>query len=123
LLYESVRLFVDRAQAVRADFQIVPGNVLGIAALCERLEGIPLALELAAARIQVLTPAQMLERLEHRLQLLVGRRTASDERHQTLRGAIDWSYRLLAPELQRFFARLSVFRGGWTLEAAEAVCE
>jgi predicted ATPase/class 3 adenylate cyclase len=120
---ESVRLFIDRAQAVRPDFQVTERNAAAVAALCERLEGIPLALELAAARIGVLTPAQMLAHLERRLDFLVSRSVHTTPRHRTLRAAIDGSYALLSPELQRFFARLSVFRGGWTLEAAEAVCE
>jgi tetratricopeptide (TPR) repeat protein len=94
-----------------------------VARLCTALEGIPLALELAAARIGALTPAQMLERLEERFELLTTRRRLADRRHQSLRTALDWSYQLLTPELQRFFARLSVFRGGWTLEAAEAASE
>jgi tetratricopeptide (TPR) repeat protein len=86
------------------------------------LEGLPLAIELAAARAGVLTPQQILARLEQPLELLVSRRPHASPRHGSLRAALDWSYQLLPPELQRFFARLSVFRGGWTLEAAEAVC-
>jgi predicted ATPase/DNA-binding SARP family transcriptional activator len=121
--FASVRLLVDRAQAVKPDFQVTPGNAPAIAALCGRLEGIPLAIELAAARVQVLTPAQMAGQLGDRFSLLVTRRRGVPERHRTLRAAIDWSYRLLTPELQRFLARLSVFRGGWTVEAAEAVCD
>jgi predicted ATPase/DNA-binding SARP family transcriptional activator/class 3 adenylate cyclase len=120
---ESVRLFIDRAQAVRPDFQVTVRNAAAVAALCERLEGIPLALELAAARVSVLTPAQMLAHLERRFDFLVSRSSHTTPRHRTLRGTIDWSYELLSPELQQFFACLSVFRGGWTLEAAEAVCE
>jgi predicted ATPase len=122
---ESVRLFIDRAQAVRADFQVTPANAAAVAALCMRLEGLPLALELAAARVRILTPQQMLSRLEQRFELLVSRReesTASSAHHRSLRAALDWSYHLLSPELQSFFARLSLFRGGFTLEAAEAVC-
>ena len=119
--YESVRLFVDRAQAVKPDFQVTNGNAPALAELCDRLEGIPLAIELAAARAQVLTPAQMLEQLANRFEFLVSRRRGVVERQRTLRAAVDWSFRLLAPELQRFFAALSVFRGGWTAEAAEAV--
>jgi predicted ATPase/DNA-binding SARP family transcriptional activator len=119
----SVQLFVDRAQGVRVDFQLTPANASDVARLCTGLEGIPLAIELAAARIGVLTPAQMLERLEERFELLTTRRRMADQRHQSLRVALDWSYQLLSPELQRFFTRLSVFRGGWPLEAAEAVCE
>ena len=120
-LYESVQLFVDRAQAVRPDFQVTPGNAAALAALCARLEGIPLALELAAARSQVLTPAQMLLQLDHRFDFLVSRRRDIAPRHRTMRAAVDWSYQTLAPALQRLFAGLSVFRGGWSLEAAEQV--
>ncbi len=121
-LFDSVRLFVDRAQGVKPDFQVTRRNAAAVAELCNRLEGIPLALELAAARALLLTPAQMLAQLERRFDFLVTRRRDAHERHRTLRAAIEWSYRLLSPDLQRFFARLSVFRGGWTLEAAEAVC-
>jgi non-specific serine/threonine protein kinase len=87
------------------------------------LEGIPLAVELAAARAQVLTPSQMLARLGDRFELLVSRKRGAAARQRTLRAAVDWSYQLLDPDLQSFFCRLSVFRGGWTVEAAEAVCE
>jgi predicted ATPase/DNA-binding SARP family transcriptional activator len=118
----SLRLFVDRAQAVRPDFQVTPGNAAAVMALCHRLEGLPLALELAAARCGVLAPSQMLVRLQQRFDLLVRHGRASDLRHRGLRAALDWSFQLLSPELQRFFVRLSVFRGGWTLEAAERVC-
>jgi predicted ATPase len=117
-----VQLFVDRAQTVRPDFQVTRQNAPAVAALCARLEGIPLAIELAASRAQVLTPKEMLSQLEHRFDFLVSRRRDAAARHRTLRAAIDWSFRLLSPELGRFFARLSVFRGGWTVEAAEAVC-
>jgi predicted ATPase/DNA-binding SARP family transcriptional activator len=122
-LCESVQLFIDRAQSVRPDFQITPSNATALAELCRRLEGIPLAIELAAARIQVLTPTQMLDQLASRFDFLVSRRRDATSRHRTLRAAIEWGYQLLAPELQRFFARLTVFRGGWTLDAAGAVCE
>ena len=122
LSFPSVQLFVDRAQAVRPDFQVTKGNAHAMSELCRRLEGIPLTLELAAARAQVVTPAQMLAQLERRFDFLVSQRRGISDRHRTLRAAIEWSYRLLPPELQRFFTRLSVFRGGWSLEAAEAVC-
>jgi predicted ATPase/DNA-binding SARP family transcriptional activator/Tfp pilus assembly protein PilF len=118
----SVALFVDRARAVRPDFQVTPANAAVIARLCTRLEGLPLAIELAAARAGVLNLAQILARLEQRFELLVSRQRDASPRHQSLRAAIDWSYQLLPAELQRFFSRLSAFRGGWTLEAAEAVC-
>ncbi|HZP82590.1 MAG TPA: tetratricopeptide repeat protein [Chthonomonadaceae bacterium] len=117
----SVQLFVDRAQAARADFQLTASQAAPIAELCERLEGVPLALELAAARIQVLPPAQMLRQLDRRLDLLVSRRRDLPERHRTLRATLDWSYALLAPDLRRLFARLAVFRAGWMLDAAEAI--
>jgi predicted ATPase/DNA-binding SARP family transcriptional activator/uncharacterized protein HemY len=119
----SVRLFVDRAQAVRPDFQLTAANAAAVAALCTRLEGMPLALELAAARSGVLTPEQMQARLRQPLELLRDERRQVAARHQSLRAALDWSYQLLSPELQRFFTQLSVFRGGFTLEAAEAVCQ
>lgn len=118
----SVQMFVDRAQTRRADFQVTPGNAKTIAALCAALEGMPLALELAAAWTGVLTPAQMLARLGHRLDLLVSQRKDLPERHRSLRAALDSSYRFLSSDAQRLFARLSVFRGGWTLEAAHQVC-
>jgi predicted ATPase/DNA-binding SARP family transcriptional activator len=122
-LFESVQLFIDRAQVVRPDFQVTPANASAVAELCDRLEGIPLAIELAAARAQVLTPQQMVSQLAHRYDFLVSRKRDVPERQRTLRGAVDWSYRLLSPDLQRLFARVSVFRGGWTLDAAEQVCE
>src|SRR5579884_1536244 len=119
--WASVALFVDRAQAYRPDFQVTRGNASAVAALCSRLEGIPLAIELAAAWIQILTPAQMLERLSRRFEILVSRRKDMEDRHRTLRAAIEWSYQMLSPPLQTLFARLSLFRGGWTAEAADAI--
>ena len=119
----SVGLFLDRAQAVRPDFQITRSNAAAVADLCRLLEGIPLAIEMVAARAQVLTPAQMRDRLEDRFALLTHRRGAGGDRHQSLWTALAWSCDLLGPDLQRFFARLSVFRGGGTAEAAQAVCE
>src|SRR4029079_14270649 len=91
----SVRLFVDRAQAVKPDFQLTRGNAATVAQLCQRLEGLPLALQLAAARAPVLTPSQMLARLSHRFELLVRRTQPENERHRSLRAALDGSYRLL----------------------------
>jgi predicted ATPase/DNA-binding SARP family transcriptional activator len=119
----SVQLFVDRAQAARADFQLTRSNAQAVAELCRHLEGIPLALELAAARAQVMSPAQMLGQLANRLDFFVNRQRNTAARHKTLRATIEWSFRLLSAELQPFFAGLSVFRGGWTAEAAEVVCE
>ncbi len=119
---ESVELFLDRAQAVRPDFQLSAANAAAVAQLCARLEGIPLAIELAAARAQVLTPAQMLQRLRHRLDFLAARGRDVEHRHHTLRAALEWSYRLLPAPLKQFFTALAVFRTSFTLEAVEAVC-
>jgi predicted ATPase/DNA-binding SARP family transcriptional activator len=121
LEYASVQLFVNRAQSTRPDFQLSSRNAVAIAQICARLEGIPLAIELAAAWSQTLTPAQMLERLIRRFDLLISRRRDIPSRQATLRATIEWSYNLLPVDLQTFFMQLSVFRGGWTLEAAEAV--
>ena len=115
---DAVELFCERAQAVRPDVEPSPT----VTALCERLDRLPLALELAAARTKLLAPEALLERLEASLDLLTGTRDA-DERHATLRATIAWSHDLLGPEEQRLFRRLAVFRGGATLESAEVVCE
>jgi non-specific serine/threonine protein kinase len=122
LAYESVRLFVDRAMTVNPAFQLTQQNALAVAQICYRLDGIPLAIELAAARMRALSVDQILARLDDRFSLLtLGSRTALP-RHQTLRATIDWSYDLL-PEMERqLLSRLAVFVDGWTLEAAEAVC-
>lgn len=118
----AVELFVERAEAASASFELTSDNAEAVAKLCLRLDGIPLALELAAARARVLPPEAMLARLDQRFALLAnGRRTAS-ARQRTLEGAIDWSYALLDPAERRVFQRLAVFRGGWTIGAAEAVC-
>jgi predicted ATPase/DNA-binding SARP family transcriptional activator len=121
--HASVQLFVDRARAAHADFQLTEANAAAVGELCDRLEGLPLALELAAARAAVLTPEQMLAQLEQRFAFLVSRQRGVPARHRTLRAALDSSYQLLDPELRQFFARLSVFRGGWRLEAARSVCD
>jgi predicted ATPase/class 3 adenylate cyclase len=119
----AVALFVARAQAVKADFSLTPENASDVAAICRRLDGLPLALELAAARINLLSPSSLLARLEKGLKVLsAGRRDASD-RQRTLRGAIAWSYELLSEDEQSLFRRLAVFAGGWSLEAAESVCD
>ena len=123
LQVSSVQLFVDRAQAVLPDFQLTAGNARAVSEVCRILEGIPLAIELAAARSQVLTPARMAERLSERFAVLSAIRDDRVARHQSLWAAIDWSYRLLSPKLQRFFCALSVFRGGCTEEAAIEVCD
>ncbi|MES2459243.1 MAG: BTAD domain-containing putative transcriptional regulator, partial [Armatimonadota bacterium] len=121
LAFPCVQLFVDRARAARPDFQLSSRNADSIANLCSKLEGVPLAIELAAAWSQTLTPSQMRERLDQRFDLLVTRRRDALGRHRSLRAAVEWGWDLLAPEARDFFAQLSVFRGGWTLEAAEAV--
>jgi predicted ATPase/class 3 adenylate cyclase len=118
---ESVSLFVDRARAVRPDFELTPENALAVAEICSRLDGLPLAIELAAVRVNVLTPQAMLPRLDERLSLLTTGPRSLPERQRTLRGAIDWSYRLLDEPRRRLFTRLAVFSGGGTLEAIEAV--
>ncbi|HLK59472.1 MAG TPA: tetratricopeptide repeat protein [Chthonomonadaceae bacterium] len=119
----SVALFVDRAQAVLPYFQITPANAADIAALCRALEGIPLALELAAARARVLTPRQMLPHIERGYALLVDSRAGKDNRHRSMQAVIEWSFQLLLPSTRHVLGLLSVFRGGWTLEAAETVCD
>lgn len=122
LEFSSVQLFMNRAQAVRPDFQVTSHNAETIAALCAQLEGIPLALELVAAWAQTLTPAQMLRGLEHCFDLLQSHRRDIAPRHRTMRDTIDTSFRLLPEDLARIWLRLSVFRGGWTTDAAQAVC-
>ncbi len=123
LEYPAVRLFRQRARAVKPDFEITKDNVAAVATICEQLDGLPLAIELAAARIKLLSPSAMQSRLESRLQLLTGGARDLPARQQTLRGAMDWSYGLLTPEEQTLFRRLSVFVGGCSLEAVEAVCD
>jgi predicted ATPase/DNA-binding SARP family transcriptional activator len=119
----GVELFVDRARAVRPDFELTPANAAATAELVRRLDGIPLALTLAAGRAQVLSPAQLLERLDGRFALLATRSADVPERHRTLAAALAWSTDLLPEERRRLFARLTVFRGPFTLEAAEAVAQ
>jgi predicted ATPase/class 3 adenylate cyclase len=116
---DAVELFLTRALAVRRDV----GANGEVARICERLDDLPLAIELAAARVKILSPQAILERLEQRLPLLAGGSRDVPERQRTLRATIEWSHELLAPDEQALFARLAVFRGGWTLEAAEAVAD
>ena len=120
---ESVQLFTDRAVAVSPRFQVTEKNAAAVAAITARLDGLPLAIELAATRAKVLTPEQMLPRLQECLAVLTTGPKNLPERQRTLRGAITWSHELLDPAERELFARLSVFTGGWTLESAEAVCD
>ena len=117
-----VELFAERAAAVRPGFQLSPENAALIAEICRRVDGLPLAVELAAARVRILAPAELLARLDSRLTELRGGARDLPERQRTLRATIDWSHDLLEPAEQRLFARLAVFAGGWTREAAEAIC-
>ena len=118
---DAVTLFLERARAVRPDFELSAGNAPAVASLCSRLDGIPLAIELAAARVSALGPQDILERIDQRFLLLTGGSRTALERHQTLQAAVDWSYELLDDRERRLFERLSVFAGGFTLEAAGAV--
>ena len=122
VLYDAVRLFVDRAVATTPGFTVTRENAAAVAQVCRRLDGIPLAIELAAARVKVLAVEQIAVRLDDRFRLLTGGSRIALPRHQTLRAAIDWSYDLLSERERALLRRLSVFAGGWTLEAAEAVC-
>ena len=119
--YPAVELFIQRAQAVKPDFRITNDTALAVAEICYRLDGLPLAIELAAARIKLLPPRAMLARLEHRLEFLTGGARDLPARQQTLRNAIAWSYDLLNENEQKLFRRLSVFVGGCTVDAVEAV--
>jgi len=119
--YEAVRLFTDRAVAAKPAFQVTDQNAAAVAAICRRLDGIPLAIELAAARVRALSVEQIAERLHDRFRLLTGGDRTALPRQQTLRACIDWSYDLLSDAERALFRRLAVFAGGWTLEGAEAV--
>jgi predicted ATPase/DNA-binding CsgD family transcriptional regulator len=121
--YAAVALFIHRARAIRPDFQITKANTRALVEICSRLDGLPLAIELAAARVKLLPPQALLAQMEHRLQILTGGAQDAPVRQQTLRATLAWSYNLLDGEEQRFFQRLSVFVGGCTLDAVEAVCQ
>jgi predicted ATPase/class 3 adenylate cyclase len=121
--YDAVRLFVERARAIKADFFVTNENAPAVTEICARLDGLPLAIELAAARTRMLPPQKILERLGNRFKLLKGGPRDLPTRQQTLRGTIDWSYELLEEEEKILFGRLSVFSGGRTLEAIEEICD
>jgi predicted ATPase/class 3 adenylate cyclase/Tfp pilus assembly protein PilF len=120
--YEAVRLFLERARAVSPDFAVTNENAPAVAEICARLDGLPLAIELAAARTRLLPPQAMLKRLGNRLKLLTGGARDLPERQRTLSATVEWSHALLDEDEQRLFARLSVFAGGRTLDTVEAVC-
>jgi len=120
---ESVKLFIERAQAAQASFTLTENNASAVAQICQRLDGLPLAIELAAARVKMLPPPSILARLTDRLKLLTGGAQDLPARQQTLRNTLDWSYSLLNPQEKTLYARLAVFVGGFTLEDAEAVCD
>jgi predicted ATPase/class 3 adenylate cyclase len=120
---EAIALFRERARAVRPDFQLTAGNEAQVRAICSRVDRLPLALELAAARVKVLPPSDLLARLERRLPVLTGGARDRPSRQQTLRGTIEWSYELLDERERTQFAHLAVFAGGWSLDAAERVCD
>src|SRR5580658_3987713 len=121
--FPALALFVQRAVAARPDFELTQQNASAVIEICARLDGLPLAIELAAARVKVLSPASMRTRLASSLQLLTGGARDLPQRQQTLRAAFDWSHDLLSPAEQKLFRRLSVFVGGCTLEGVEAVCD
>ena len=120
---DAVALFVARAQTAQREFSLTAENAAAVVGICRALDGLPLALELAAPRVRVLSPAALLTRLENRLGVLEGGERDLPDRQRTLRAAIDWSYELLESPERTLLARLSVFAGGWTIEAAEGVCD
>ncbi len=120
--YSAITLFMERAQAVKSDFSLNQENASTVAAICTRLDGLPLAIELISARVKLLPPAALLERLSGWLMLQSDGPHDIEPRHRTLNAAIDWSYQLLSEDEQSLFRRLGIFVGGWTLEAAGAVC-
>jgi predicted ATPase/class 3 adenylate cyclase len=119
---EAVALFAERASTIRPGFRVTSQNAAAVAQIAARLDGLPLAIELAASRLKLLSAEALLERLGQRLSLLIGGARDLPERQRTLRATIEWSHDLFEPEDQRLFARLGTFNGGWTLEAAEVIC-
>ncbi len=119
---DAVSLFVERARQGKAGFALIHANGAAVVEVCQRLDGVPLAIELAAARVIALSPAELVRRLDRRFHVLAGGRRGAVERHATLRAAIDWSYELLSAAEQQLLARMSVFSGGCTLEAIEEIC-
>ena len=120
--FEAVRLFAERAASIQPGFLVTEANAPAVVQICRRLDGIPLAIELAAGRMDLLSPEQIAARLDKRFRLLTGGSRTALPRQQTLRASIDWSYSLLTESERLLLQRLSVFAGGWTLEAAEGVC-
>jgi len=120
--FESARLFVERAMSVNPDFSIDDESVIAVTGICRQLEGIPLAIELAAVRTKVLPVEKIFQRLNDRFKLLTGGMRTAETKQQTLKAMVDWSYDMLSPEEKKLLNRLSVFSGGWTLDAAEEVC-
>ncbi len=121
--YESIKLFLQRARAVKPDFVITEENASVVSEICVKLDGLPLAIELAAARVRLLSPQEISTRLDRSLSILSGSARDVPQRQRTLTDAIGWSYRLLDEGHQTLFRRLGIFRGGWTLESAEAICD
>ena len=119
----AVELFVERAREIRPDFELTEENAATVAQICRRLDGLPLAIELAASLVKLLSPEAILRRLDERFELLTGGARDVPERHRTLRSAIDWSYEQLEQDEQRLFVRLGVFVGGSTFESIAAVCD
>jgi predicted ATPase/DNA-binding XRE family transcriptional regulator len=121
--FETVRLFEERAQLTQFDFSLTPENALSVAQICHHLDGIPLAIELVAAKVGILSTEQIARQLDENFNLLTGGSRTALPRHQTLRASMNWSWGLLTESEQRLMRHLSVFAGGWTLEAAQVICE
>jgi predicted ATPase/DNA-binding CsgD family transcriptional regulator len=119
---EAIQLFCDRARQVRPNFRLVDANAQAVATICRRLDGIPLAIELAAARVRLLTPQEIADAMRERFVLLTGGSRTAMPRQRTLEASVDWSHDLLSAAEQTLFRRISVFAGGWTLDGVEAVC-